>query len=203
MDDLTRRVGAANTLRRTAEGWEATNTDVAGFLAPLEEAYPKALAGARAAVVGAGGSARAVVVALLSRGARVTVHARRREQARLLADALGIDAGAWPPPQGSWDILVNCTPLGGAGHRDESPIPATSLTGALVYDLTYGEGDSRLVREARAAGCVAIDGLPMLVAQAERQFEWWTGQKPEPGVMANAVKRRVERTLERAPVRGG
>jgi shikimate dehydrogenase len=90
---------------------------------------------------------------------------------------------------------VNCTPLGGAGTRDQSPLPRDAVVGPLVYDLTYGPGPSALLRDAKAAGSLTIDGLPMLVAQAERQFEWWTGQKPEPGVMAAAVKRRVERTL--------
>ena len=53
--------------------------------------------------------------------------------------------------------------------------------------MTYGEGESRLLREAREAGCRTLDGLPMLVAQAERQFEWWTGQPPVPGVMRAAI----------------
>jgi shikimate dehydrogenase len=56
-----------------------------------------------------------------------------------------------------------------------------------VYDLTYGAGESRLVRDARRAGLRALDGLPMLVAQAERQFEWWTGRRPAAGVMAAAL----------------
>ncbi len=229
-DDLTRQVGAANTLRRVqdrgadrvrsatrSEGWEATNTDVAGFLAPLEQAFGKPLAGARASVIGGGGSARAVVVALLSRGARVTVHTRRRDQAEAVTASLvgnpasafaqsatadkeaglhpgpppedrrdGAQIGDWPVPDG-WDLLVNCTPLGSPTMRDESPLPGGPFTGQLVYDVTYGEGESRLLREAREAGCRTLDGLPMLVAQAERQFEWWTGQPPVPGVMRAAV----------------
>jgi shikimate 5-dehydrogenase len=60
-----------------------------------------------------------------------------------------------------------------------------------VYDLTYGAGEASLLRDARVAGCGALDGLAMLVAQAERQFEWWTGQKPKPGVMEAAARRRV------------
>jgi len=193
-DDLTRRVGAANTIRACDGGWEATNTDVHGFLAPLEAAYGAPLTGVRAAVLGAGGAARAVVVALRLRGAIVTVHARRSEQARELAHAMSVNAGASVPPAGSWDLLVNCTPLGGVGTSDESPVPPDLITGRFVYDLTYGVKESALVRDARAVGCLALDGLPMLIAQAERQFEWWTGQKPVPGVMAEAITRHVERT---------
>ena len=84
--------------------------------------------------------------------------------------------------------------------RDASPLPDGPFTGRMVYDLTYGQAETPLLRDAREAGCLTLDGLPMLVAQAERQFEWWTGQKPEPGVMAGALRRKlgaqtVERTL--------
>jgi len=190
-DELTRKVGAANTLRRDGHGWEATNTDVGGFLAPLDAVFGARLSGARAAVLGAGGAARAVVAALVSRGVVVTVSARRPDQAKALAQSLGATAGEWPPSPGLWDVLVNCTPLGGAEQRDESPLSREAVRGPLVYDLTYGEGASPLLRDARAAGCLTIDGMPMLIAQAERQFEWWTGQRPEPGVMAAAARRRI------------
>jgi shikimate dehydrogenase len=102
-----------------------------------------------------------------------------------------VASGPFPPVAGSWDLLVNCTPLGGAARRSESPLPAGRLTGRLVYDLTYGPGEAALLRDARGAGLMTLDGLAMLVAQAERHFEWWTGRKPEPGVMEAAVRRRV------------
>jgi 3-dehydroquinate dehydratase/shikimate dehydrogenase len=186
-DPLTREVGAANTLRRRDGAWEATNTDVEGFLAPLVEAFGGPIEGARAAVLGAGGAARAVAVALRSHGAHVTLHARREEQAAAVAADTHVTAGGWPPAP-DWDLLVNSTPLGGTVHRDESPLPGGPFTGRLVYDLTYGSGESRLLREARAAGCRTLDGLLMLVAQAERQFEWWTGHTAPPGVMERAVR---------------
>jgi 3-dehydroquinate dehydratase/shikimate dehydrogenase len=192
-DALARTVGAANTLRRVARGWDATNTDVQGFLAPLETNYPGSLSGARAAVLGAGGAARAVVVALVSRGAHVTVHARRPEQAREVAADCGVESRPWPPPAGSWDLLVNCTPLGGPSARGESPLPGGPFDGRLVYDLTYGDEESALLREAHQAGCLTLDGLPMLIAQAERQFEWWTGQPPRPGIMRDAIHRHEPR----------
>jgi len=214
-------IGAANTLRRLRPAarsasressadlsvrsadrpgeprpyqWEATNTDVDGFLAPLGPLFQKGLAGVRAAVLGAGGSARAVAAALASRGAIVTVHARRAEQAADVARAFGAEPAALPPPPGSWDLLVNCTPLGGANRRHESPMAGEPLDGRAVYDLTYGAGDSALVADARRAGCVVLDGLPMLIAQAERQFEWWTGQRPAPGVMQAAALGALGRT---------
>ncbi len=126
--------------------------------------------GVRASVLGAGGAARAVIVALASRGAQVTVHARREEQARELAQSFNVGSGAYPPETGSWDLLVNCTPLGGAARRSESPLPAGPLTGRLVYDLTYGAGrsrahsrcsrrrsrDARRARDAGRAGRAAV-----------------------------------------------
>jgi shikimate dehydrogenase len=190
-DAMTQQVGAANTLRRRGAGWEATNTDVEGFLQPLGSAWDGSMDGVRASVLGAGGAARAVIVALASKGAQVTVHARRDEQAQELASSFNVGAGVYPPESGSWDVLVNCTPLGGASRRSESPMPADRLTGRLVYDLTYGQGEATLLRDARSAGLKTLDGLSMLVAQAERQFEWWTGRKPEPGVMEAAARRRV------------
>ena len=194
-DDLTRRVGAANTIRRVKDGWEATNTDVAGFLEPLGAVWEADAVAAdvqvrpRVSVLGAGGVARAVVVALTSTQAIVTVHARQGTRAQALAVSLGVDAGPWPPAAGSWDLLVNCTPLGSASAPDASPLPGGPFDGRLVYDLTYrAGGESPLVREAHCAGLRTLDGLPMLVAQAERQFEWWTGRRPASGVMRAAAR---------------
>lgn len=191
VDDLAARVGAANTLRRTPTGWAATNTDVAGFLAPLTAAFSGDLRRSRASVLGAGGAARAVVVALRDRGATVRVHARRAEQAAAVVADLGGAVGEWPPAPGSWDLLVNCTPLGGAGKHEASPLPGGPFDGELVYDLTYGRTAPPLVADAQRAGCATLDGLPMLAAQAEQQFEWWTGQRPPAGVMEAALRTRI------------
>ena len=183
-DDTTRRIGASNTLRRVDGGWEATNTDVAGFLAPFAsgDAAPfglDALRGARVTVLGAGGAARAVVVGLASVGARTTICARRVEQARDVA-SLGAEVGEWPPRAGSWDVLVNCTPLGGVSAPGESPLPGGPFGGRLVYDLIYRPPDTPLLREAKAAGCATINGWPMLRAQAKKQFEYWNQENLVP-----------------------
>jgi len=195
-EGMATEVGAANTLRRGASGWDATNTDVDGFLAPLRDAIGEDPTGMRASVLGAGGSARAVAAGLRSLGMVVTLHARRTAQAREVASTLGCTAGAWPPLPYSWDVLVNTTPLGGAGRRDESPLPDGPFEGLLVYDLTYGPGQSKLLRDAQEQGCRVLDGLPMLAAQAERQFAWWTGHTPRAGMMEAAARAALARVAQ-------
>jgi len=74
---------------------------------------------------------------------------------------------------------------------DETPLDAALLTGRYVYDLVYNPTSTRLLREAKTAGCQAIGGLEMLVAQATEQYEWWTGRKPAAGIMREAALRRL------------
>jgi shikimate dehydrogenase len=185
LDAVSRRVRSVNTLRRVANGWAGCTTDVAGFLEPLERAMP--LTGKRATVLGSGGAARAVAEALGSAGVRVTIAARRIDQAREIASLTDATAVEFPPAGGTWDVLVNATPVGTYPDVDVSPLPSGPFTGELVYDLVYNPIDTRLLREARAAGCRTIGGLDMLVAQAELQFEWWTHLKPTDGMMRQAA----------------
>ena len=121
----------------------------------------------------------------------MTVHARDAAKATAVAALVSGATGPFPPPPGSWDLLVNCTPLGGAGKPDQSPLPGGPFGGRFVYDLTYGHRASPLLVDADRAGCATLDGLPMLAAQAERQFEWWTGQRPPTGVMEAALRTRI------------
>jgi shikimate dehydrogenase len=187
---LTRRIGAVNTVRIDEGRWLGRNTDVAGFLAPLEARHI-ALSGTRAAVLGAGGSARAVTAALAGAGASVTVYARRPDQAAEVAAIGAAATGTWPLEPGGWDMLVNCTPIGLVPRVGVTPVPVASLTGRLVYDLIYNPPTTRLMSEAAGAGCQTIGGLEMLVAQAEEQFAWWTGARPAPGVMRAAAEARM------------
>jgi 3-dehydroquinate dehydratase / shikimate dehydrogenase len=188
-DAVSRRVQSVNTLRRSGRRWIGCNTDVDGFLASLVRRIP--LPGLRAAILGSGGSARGVAVALTSAGARVSIHARRAEQAAEVAAACGGDVGSWPPEPGSWDLLVNTTPVGTYPLVDDSPLPASLLEGRLVYDLVYNPAETRLLREAASAGCQVLGGLEMLVAQAQAQFEWWTGVRPPGQVMRAAAEARL------------
>ena len=184
-EPLAVRLGAANTLTRTADGWVASNTDVEGFLLPLRSRLT--LAGARASVLGAGGAARAVVAGLRAEGVQVRVHARRSEQAEALVP-LGATVGQWPPAPGTWDLLVNTTPVGTSPRVEDSPIDASGLDGGgLVYDLVYNPGRTRLLRDAAAAGCETLGGLEMLIAQAAMQVATWLRVEPPVDAMRAAI----------------
>jgi len=184
VDPIGRRVGAINTLVVRDGRWIGANTDVEGFLTPLVGRMR--LKGARVSVLGAGGAARAVAVALAQHGASVTVSARQHDRAaEVAALALG-SAGAWPPRAGSWDVLVNTTSCGSEGRGDD-PMAGVRLDGEIVFDLVYAPPETPLLARARAEGCLTIGGIEMLIAQAERQFELWTGQRPPAGLFRAAA----------------
>jgi 3-dehydroquinate dehydratase/shikimate dehydrogenase len=171
--------------------WTGRNTDVDGLVGPLSERIE--LRGVRAAVLGAGGAARAAAVGLKRAGARVQICARRADLGAKLASALGVHGGEFPPPPRSWDVLVNTIPVGDANR--ESPMADTSLDGKIVFDLAYTPDETPLIRQAHAAGCATIGGIEMLIRQAEGQFQAWTGDPPPPGLFrAAAAAARARRT---------
>ncbi|HSN76046.1 MAG TPA: shikimate dehydrogenase [Anaerolineae bacterium] len=175
------------------------NTDWLGFLHPLD-ARGVDLAGKTALLLGAGGSARAVVYALLRRGlAHLSIWARNparaaelAQHAESLAPSLTIHQltnSPFPishPP----DLIINTTPLGMWPHIDVSPWPADlpMPSGALVYDLVYRPERTRFLQQAEAAGCATQGGLEMLVVQGAAAFELWTGQPPPLEVMMTAAR---------------
>ena len=177
-----RAIGAANTLSFKASGAiAADNTDAPGLIAAL----PFAVAGRSALVLGAGGSARAAVYALLDAGAReVAVLNRTPERARALVDTLGGRLAT--QPEGA-DLLVNCTSVG-LDDPDALPLDADALdsVGAVV-DLVYREGGTALVRAARDRGLPTVDGLEVLVQQGARSFEIWTGRAAPVDAMRGAA----------------
>jgi 3-dehydroquinate dehydratase/shikimate dehydrogenase len=193
-DAMAARVGAINTLVVRDGRWIGVNTDVEGFLAPL--AGRMALKGTRASVLGSGGAARAVAVALSTQGAAVTICARRSDAALDVARLAGGRVGSWPPRAGSWDVLVNATSCG-TTDRGDDPMRGIPLDGEIVFDLVYAPAETPLLRRAREEGCLTIGGLEMLVAQAERQFELWTGQRPPAGLFAAAAAGARETTASR------
>lgn len=177
--DIRHSIGAMNTILRRPDGsLMGTNTDAAGFYAPISGLD---LAGQPVVVVGAGGAARAILFALSRVGVgRVTLLNRNPlKGAALLAsfglkgDALKLDA---PLPPAA--LLVNATSLGMAGQPpldlDLSPLPE----GALVYDIVYAPLETGLLKAARARDLDTVDGLEMLIGQAALAFELLFGAEP-------------------------
>ena len=184
-DALASEIGAINTVSVKGDRWLGSNTDVAGFLTPLKGRM--VLKGTRAVVLGAGGAARAVAVALKHEGAAVSLSARRIGEARQVAATIGVTAGAYPPAPGTWDVLVNAT-SGGSRDGDPSPMEGIALDGEIVFDLVYSPSETALIRQACEAGCWTIGGIEMLIGQAEHQFETWTGHAPPAGLFREAVE---------------
>src|SRR5437763_4314779 len=157
-------IGAANTLLFEGGTAWAENTDAPALIATL----PVAAAGATALVLGAGGSARAAVWALLDAGAEtVWVWNRTLERGRALCEQLG---GIPVQEPRAADLLVNCTPVGFGGDIGDY---------RCVVDFAYGESETALVVAARARGIPAVDGLELLVQQGALSFELFTG-RPAP-----------------------
>lgn len=163
------------------------STDGDGVLVPLRRRLDPSRR--VVAIVGAGGAARAAAFALVRAGAHVTVLARRVEQAREAATATGCAAAGLDALPGlRWDVLINATPVGSGALPDRSPVPASALRpGAVVFDMVYEPSETLLLAAARERGCVAIDGVEMLVAQAAGQFEAWTGQPAPVEAMTGAA----------------
>lgn len=204
-DELVRSLGAANTIVCVDGGLVAHNTDVAGFLSALEREHSFPVRGAKCVVVGAGGSARAVVHALCREGAqRVTILNRTVGRAEGLVDEMEATPGSKTVLQacdlgGSQaakavvesELLVNCTTVGMAGGPEAEGCPVAPdwlSSRPAVYDLVYMPLETPLVLAARQHGCVAAGGLLMLVFQAAAAFELWTGRPAPVAVMERAVR---------------
>jgi shikimate dehydrogenase len=196
VDPVAAAIGAVNTLRRSANGFEGFNTDAPACLALLEAAGVGW--GARALLVGAGGVARAAGWALLRAGASVRIAARRGEAAREVAQALApsVPKGGPVPetvPFGELaarcreaDVVVNATSVGLAGHP--AALEGVSFrAGQVAVDLVYG--DTAFVRAARAAGARIVTGEEVLVRQGALAFTLWTGRPAPEAVMTAAVAR--------------
>jgi shikimate dehydrogenase len=186
--EAARAIGAANTLTFHPDGTiAAENTDAPGLIAALGRlpgmpAHPSAL------VLGAGGSARAAVWALLDAGAaKVSVWNRTPERAHALARELGAQAVA--DPVGA-DLLVNCTAVGLQRSASEAEaLNQLQLSAdqvgeyAYVIDLVYRDGLTPLLATARRAGVVTVEGLEVLVAQGMLSFQQWIGWPAPQGAM--------------------
>ena len=195
---LTHRIGACNTLRVGADGSIiGFNTDVDGVVRPLEKRLR--LRGAKIAVLGAGGAARAAVFGLVEQGAEVFVVNRTHETAVALAkeakakalkhESLAIE---------HFDVLINSTPCGMKGGNARNagqslPIQGDELNAELVFDMVYNPLETPLLKLARERGIPVITGLEMFVQQGARQFEIWTGKPAPEAEMLRVVELELKR----------
>lgn len=209
IDELTptaKAIGAVNTVYLKEDKLIGDNTDAMGFLSDLKrfltlecdsllsQMQEQAPALQKIALVlGAGGSARAVVYALLNDGWKVTISARRIEQAKQLANSFTnyeLQISNYVDLQPStFDLIVNTTPVGMTPNINESPLPENlSLpSNVLIYDLVYNPRETKLVKDARSQGLNATTGLGMLIEQAALSFEIWTGKNPPREILYTSV----------------
>jgi shikimate dehydrogenase len=193
--DVAQRLDAVNCIINRNGHLVGTNTDGQGFVASLARGADFVPAGKRCLVIGAGGAARAVVLALAEAGASEVVVLNRTPERAAAAAALAGAAGSVLPTErrgspgdnglveivGSADLVVNATPLGMAGAFHGGPAdwlvaPDLLHPGQVAADLVYVPRPTRWLAEAAAAGAHTVDGLGMLVHQAAAQLELWTGQ---------------------------
>lgn len=194
--DEARAVGAVNTVINRNGTLHGANSDVPGFAAALREAGVD-VAGQTAFMLGAGGSARAVAVALRQMGAaRLVIANRTTTRAEAIAalwpygnaTAIALDSTLMHDTLPSAALVVNTIPVG--LYSDASPLTTDALTllptAATVYDLVYGH--TPLIHAAEARGLRALDGLSMLIHQGAVSWEMWTGQPAPLAAMWAAVK---------------
>ncbi len=185
LDPVAAKLGAVNLIIVGEDGTlEGRNTDGYGFIENLKAAAPMLLLNdAKAVVLGAGGTTKAVTNALLGEGAQVTLANRTEEKARAIAELLG---GArvvpWAERNAAIEnaqLLVNTTTLGMAGQ----PALETDLSGlapgAAVADCVYAPLETELLKAAKAKNFTPVDGLGMLIHQARPAFKAWFGVDPE------------------------
>lgn len=197
MDELTptaQAIGAVNTICMRGDQLIGDNTDAPGFLSDLKRVSNSKFSLPRSALVlGAGGSARAVVYALLNDGSDVTLAARRIEQAQQLAISFAshrLKVARYEDLQPSaFNLLVNTTPAGMSPNVDQSPLPDDAIfdVNTFIYDLVYNPRETKLVKTVRAQGLNASTGVGMLIEQAALAFELWTGHNPPREILFQSV----------------
>ncbi|HZU62974.1 MAG TPA: shikimate dehydrogenase [Novosphingobium sp.] len=182
IDPLAARIGAVNTVVRGEDGeLSGFNTDAPGFMEPLA-----GLSG-RALVLGAGGAARAIVLALADAGFALTLAARDAAKAAAVLAELAPGGPHQPAPlaafaqggAGAFDLVVNASPLGMVGQPALAFDLAHLRPGGTVYDIVTAPAVTPLLAAARARGLATVDGLAMLIGQADYAFRRFYGARPD------------------------
>ena len=189
--ETVRRLGAANCLTFVGEHVHASSTDGQGLLDALAEQAKFNPMGKKVVLLGAGGAAAAIAVALCDAGAEVSIVTRRDEAADSLVRVAGVQARRGQSTDAKEaDLVINATPLGMAGTATAQDLPLGAdllQSGQVVFDTIYAPRETPLLKAATASGAVALGGLSMLVHQARHQLQSWTGQVVDVDVLWSAV----------------
>jgi 3-dehydroquinate synthase len=187
MDAMAEKIGAVNTILNQDGVLTGYNSDAMGAVSALTER--RSLENRCVAIVGAGGAARAVGYGIIENKGKVIVVNRTAKQGEQLAAELGGEFAPLSEIQNiDCDILINTTPVGMFPNVDATPVPGNFFKKHMtVMDIIYTPLQTRLLKEASAAGCDTINGLPMFVYQGAFQFECWTGLQAPLEVMRAAV----------------
>ncbi|MDI6827951.1 MAG: shikimate dehydrogenase [Armatimonadota bacterium] len=199
------QISSVNTIHNSEGLLKGYSTDGQGFMESLGPMAAE-IRGKKCVVLGAGGSARAIVHALAIRGSEVTVANRTLSRAveivetlsKLLGNrsirAVQIESKEAREAVAEANLLVNCTSVGMFPHIDEQPIPSEWMhKDLLVYDLIYNPIETKLLQAARETGCKVMNGVLMLVHQGAISFRIWTGIEPPIKVMEEAVLAGLQR----------
>ena len=191
--EAVRRTGACNTFWGEGEEVHGDNTDVEGMIRAVRAFLGRSPEGARILLLGAGGAARAALVALIDDGAEeICIHNRSTERARAVARRIGGERArviqTLEELEGeAFDLVVNATRLG-LSTQDPTPVDLESLEAVRgVLDMVYAPGATALVRKAREMGVPASDGREMLVQQGGAAFERWWNRPPSLEAMRAAL----------------
>ena len=193
IDETASKIGAVNTVVRDGDGWKGYNTDCTGAVKALEKHID--LDGKKVLIIGAGGTAKAIGHGVREKGAKITVtYNRNKERGFQLAKELGAEVvNVQGAGEEEVDVLINCSPVGMNPDVETTPISSRHLRkGMVVFDSVYNPPETRLIREARAAGCTAISGIELFINQAVGQFELWTQQKAPADSMRDVVVKTIE-----------
>lgn len=199
-DRNVQAAGAANTIRIRRAKWEAINTDVEGIVRPLRRALrlgerASLRAGFRTVILGNGGAARAAILALQQlRCQEIFLSGRHLAKVRHLATEMGCHVIPLPALESErFDLLVQATPVGMWPHTEECLLRPEQIHAGIVFDLVYNPPETRLLQLARERGSRSLSGLEMFLAQAARQFEYWTGVEAPLRVMRETALQELAR----------
>lgn len=198
-------VGAVNTVWRTDSGWHGTNTDVEGFIAPLQ-AHNRDWSQINPLIIGHGGAARAVIVGLTQLGC-TEIHVVGRDVQKLSQFQqswvnaplpITINVHLWeqlPDLISQAALVVNATPIGMYPNVEQCPIDNAAMQklkeGAIAYDLIYTPNPTQFLQQAKQQNAIAIDGLEMLVQQGVAAFKIWVGETPPVDIMRQTLQQHL------------